>query len=169
MELAKVGDFVNNMKDMGDDGERAEQVMREPAGLGSLTSKKGWAKVAYNKTIWIPMLAGLPAGYDREPWAREFAAVFWAMSGLPHGKSDETRLATALAYLHEHTYGHVPCHLAFIHLPDPRMLPLPVHLGIWESVNERNEHIRMLTNADDPQAIERPIVDEFRTENLGPA
>ena len=28
--------------------------MTEPAGLAGLTSKKGWPKVDYDQTIWIP-------------------------------------------------------------------------------------------------------------------
>jgi hypothetical protein len=141
--------------------------MTEPESLNDLTSKHGWARADYDQRTWIPCLAGLPEGYDRERWAREFSAAWWSLSGLPHSEHDLTKLATLLAHIHESTWGHVPCHLGFIHLPDPRMVPLPVYLGIWQSRNERDVQLRNLTNAGDPDAIEPPIVEEFTTDNLG--
>jgi hypothetical protein len=37
---------------------------------------------------------------------------------------DVLRLSRLLVEAHEGTYGPIPCHLAFAHLPDPRQLPL---------------------------------------------
>lgn len=141
--------------------------MTEPGDLAHLTSQRGWAQVDYERTKWIPCLAAFPAGYDRDRWAREFAAAWWSMSGLPHAENDLQRLAAQLASIHENTYGHIPCHLAFVHLPDPRQVPLPVHLGIWAARNDRDSQLRMLTNADDPNVVRPPIIDEFRTDKLG--
>jgi hypothetical protein len=70
-----------------------------------------------------------------------------------------------LAAIHESTYGHIPCHLAFIHLPDPRLMPLTAYLGIWESAGETEAQLRLLTHADDTDAVEPPIIDEFRARS----
>lgn len=134
---------------------------------GMRVSQKGWATVAYNRTLWIPNLPVLPDGYDIERWAREFAATWWSISGLPHGVNEIARLEAQLAYLGDNTYGQIACHEAFIHLPDPRMTPLPVYLAILEAGGERSERLRMLSAADDPNLVRRPIIEEFSTERLG--
>lgn len=132
-----------------------------------LTSEKGWATVDYPRTLWIPCLAAMPAGYDTDRWARDFAAAWWSISGLPHGENQLRRLETQLAYIRENTFGHLPCHLAFIHLPDPRLNPLPVFLAILAARGERTSRLRSLAGADDPSAVRPPIVDEFSTGRLG--
>jgi hypothetical protein len=140
----------------------------DPSDLRLVTSKRGWARAAYNKRLWVPCPPALPEGWDGDRWAREFAEAWWALSELPHGESDLTRLTTLLAYIYENTWGHIPCHLVYIHLPDPRMQPLPVYLGIFQSVNARHAQLRLLARADDPEVIEPPIVDDFTTGDLGP-
>lgn len=135
--------------------------------FADLTSKKGWAKVDYNRKLWIPCLAAMPDGYDTNRWAREFSAAWWSMSGLPHGGNELARLEAQLGYIRENTYGHLPCHLAFIHLPDPRLNPLPVYLAILAAGGDRSSRLRLLTRADDPAAVEPPIVEEFSTDRLG--
>jgi hypothetical protein len=138
--------------------------------LQQITSKKGWARASYNKRIWVPCPRGLPAGWDHERWAREFAAAWWGLSGLPFGDSELEKLTTLLDYIYESTWGAeaiIPCHLAFIHLPDPRMQPMPVYLAILEALNAKDAELRRLTRADDPAVIEPPIIDDFSTEHLG--
>jgi hypothetical protein len=141
--------------------------MSEQPGLGSLTSKKGWVSIGYDRTIWIPCLAIFPEGCDRESYAAQFAQLWWDASGLRYGPADLARLAAMISEIHQGIYGHIPCHLAFIHLPDPRLMPLVLYVGIWESDGERDAQLRMLTHADDPGAVEPPIVDEFTTDRLG--
>jgi hypothetical protein len=131
------------------------------------TSKKGWVRIGYEKTLWIPCLPAFPEGYDCGRWASEFAQGWWDNSGQQYGPQDVERLTALLAEIHEGTFGHIPCHLAFIHLPDPRLMPLPIFVGIWESRGERDAQLRMLASADDPEAVELPIVEEFATDRLG--
>jgi len=131
------------------------------------TSKKGWVKIDYDRTIWIPSLPIFPEGYDLESWSLEFAQAWWDISGLKYGPADVARLTEMLREIHKGTYGHIPCHLAFVHLPDPRLMPLMLYAGIWELEGERDEQLRRLTRADDPEAVEPPIVDEFTTDKLG--
>lgn len=138
--------------------------------LQQVTSKKGWAMASYDKRVWVPCPRGLPEGWDHERWAREFAAAWWGLSGLPHGEDELAKLTTLLDYIYVSTWGpdsEIPCHLAFIHLPDPRMQPMPVYLAILEALNPKDEELRRLTRADDPAAMEPPVIDEFGTENLG--
>ncbi len=136
--------------------------------LQAITSQKGWARVSYDKRLWVPCPRGLPDGWDPERWATQFSQAWWALSELPHGENELTKLATALDHIYHSTWDHVPCHLAFIHLPDPRALPLPVYLAILEPLNDRDTQLRLLTQADDPAVIEPPVVDEFTTDRLGP-
>lgn len=141
--------------------------MPEEPSFADLTSEKGWAKVDYKRSLFIPCLAAMPPGYDTRRWAREFAAAWWAMSGLPHGENEVTRLETQLAYIRDNTYGHLPCHLAFLHLPDPRLDPLPVYLAILAASGERSARLRLLARADDPKVIRPPVIEQFRTDYLG--
>lgn len=141
--------------------------MSEQLGLSSLTSKKGWVSIGYDRTVWIPCLATFPDGYDRESYAAEFAQLWWDASGLRYGPVDLARLTTMISEIHQGIYGHIACHMAFIHLPDPRLMPLVLYVGIWESDGEQGEQLRMLTHADDPAAVEPPIVEEFTTGKLG--
>jgi hypothetical protein len=117
--------------------------------------------------VWIPCLPKFPDGYDRRSWADECARLWWESSGLSHGAAEITALAAALHEIHEASYGRVPCHLAFIHLPDPRLAPLPVYLGIWALEGDRDARLRDLTRADDTETIRPPIVDEFTAPALG--
>jgi hypothetical protein len=72
-----------------------------------------------------------------------------------------------LSSIHKELYAAGHCYQAVIHLPDPRMLPLPVQLGVWEMQGEREQQLRALAHADEPQAIEPPVVELFTTERLG--
>ena len=130
-------------------------------------SSDTFAKVAYDIAVWVPCPPAFPPGYDRDRWARECAAAFWKRPGLTYTDMDVALLADRLSGIHRDTYGHVPCHLAFIHLPDPRLMPLPVYLATWKPEGERDEQLRALTHADDPAAVRPPIIDEVRTANLG--
>lgn len=141
--------------------------MSDQPGLGSLTSKKGWVSIDYDKTIWIPCLPVFPAGYDRESFFAEVAEFWWNASELPHTQVDVARLSAMLSETHQGIYGKVPCHLAFIHLPDPRLIPLVLYVGIWEPEGDRDERLRLLCHADDAGAVERPVAEEFATDKLG--
>jgi hypothetical protein len=131
------------------------------------TSKKGWVNIDYDRTIWIPCLPIFPDGYDLESWSAEFAQAWWEVRGLTYGGADVARLTEMLIEIQKNTYGHMPCHHAFIHLPDPRLMPLMLYVCVWELEGERDEQLRALTHADDAEAVEPPIVEEFSTDKLG--
>lgn len=117
--------------------------------------------------MWIPCLPRFPEGYDRESWAAGCARLWWAASSLPHRDPDVEGLAARLSAIHRGTYGRIPCHLAFVHLPDPRLRPLPVYLGIWKPEGDKDAQLRNLTRADDATTARPPITDEFTTQELG--
>ncbi len=142
-----------------------------PAALTwQLASRKGSVDVDRDvlETLrWVPCMPEFPEGEDRRSWAAQTATLWWAASGLKHGKRELDALAAMLSAIHKDVYAAGHSHMAFIHLPDPRLLPLPVQLGIWAMLGEHDETLRLLVNADDPEAIEPPDVEEFTTERLG--
>jgi hypothetical protein len=139
----------------------------QPRTLGDLTSKKGWVNIAYDQSVWIPILPSYPDGDDWRSYSAGAAQEWWQASGLRHTPFDVLRLFHLLVEAHEGTYGHIPCHLAFAHLPDPRQLPLLLHVGVWEAVGDLDEQLRMWCLADDPGAVESPLAEEFTTSHLG--
>lgn len=143
--------------------------MCEQQGLDSLTSKKGWVSIDYDEAVWIPCPPVFPPGIDRESYAWGIARIKWDAFGGKHGRkpSDVPQLAAMLSEIHKGIYGKIPCHLAFIHLPDPRMMPLVLYVGVWEARGSKDEQLRMLCHADDPEAVEPPVAEEFTTERLG--
>jgi hypothetical protein len=146
------------------------EPMRPVAAAWGLVSKKGWVNIDQNLLIrltWVPCPPFFEDDVTRESWAAESAALWWKVSGIKHGKRQTRGLAEMLSTIHKDLYAAGHCHQAVIHLPDPRMLPLPVQLGVWQMQGGREEQMRLLAHADAPEAIEPPIVEEFTTGRLG--
>jgi hypothetical protein len=130
-------------------------------------SRRGWISVKYDQHTWIPCPPIFPAGQNRESWASLYAAEWWARSGMDFGGREVAVLARTLAGIHACAYRELPMHRGFIHLPDLRIAPLLVSFGIWEAAGEPAAQLRILTHADDPAAMQPPLVEEFRTDMLG--
>jgi len=118
------------------------------------------------RMIWVPCMPVLPEG--PESWANESAQTWWALSSLRPNKrqlQDLTRdLAARLLAIHEEIYAAGLCQVAVLHLPDPRMDPLPVQFGIWQMDGQREERLRDLlgiVSAADSTA------EEITTDRLG--
>jgi hypothetical protein len=90
-----------------------------------------------------------------------------AGSGLPRGPDRVDLLEAQLALLYEGTYGRIPCHDMYLQIPDPRLVPLPAYIANITAEGDREARLRMLSMADDPAAIEPPVVEEFTTEGMG--
>jgi hypothetical protein len=133
----------------------------------NLISQKGWIQVDFNKAIWVPCPPGFAPGADREKWAAGYARACWVASGLKHGKRQISALAQSFSHIHQSAYSTLPCHLALIHVRDPRAVPLLVCFGVWPAESDRQAQIRSLAGADEDGAMEPPIVTEFPTEKLG--
>ena len=145
--------------------------MTPPAGARAASysmSRHGWISVGYDQRTWIPCPPVFPEGEDRDSWASLYAAEWWARSGMEHGPLEVTALAMTLAGIHTCAYDELPMHRGFIHLPDLTIVPLLVSFGIWEAAGEPAAQLRILTHADDPAAMQPPLVEEFRTDLLGP-
>jgi hypothetical protein len=135
--------------------------------VADLISKKGWIKVGYDRTIWIPCPPGFTAEMTREEWAGGFAKLWWDASGRPHGKREVKNYTKMFIAIQQTIYSEQPCHTALLHMPDIGNSALPVCFGIWETDGEPEAQLRQLVHADDPVAIEPPVVEEAWTENLG--
>jgi hypothetical protein len=138
-----------------------------PPTMGDLTSKKGWVRIKYDQFAWIPVLPVFPDGHDLESYSATAAEEWWQMSGLRHAEVDVLRLRHLLIAAHADTFSRIPCHLAFMHLPDPRQMPLMLYVGVWEATGDRDEQLRMWCLASDPGAVERPVIEQITTDRLG--
>jgi hypothetical protein len=132
-----------------------------------LSSEHGRLAVHYDIGKWMSCPPVFPQGYDRKTWARTFAEGFSRRPGLNPSERDIKRLAASLEQIHEYTYSHVACHMCFIHQPHPALTPLPVYMATWRAMGGREEALRRLTNADDPDAAQPPQVEEITTPELG--
>ena len=137
--------------------------------LGDLTSKKGWVRNSCDLRLWIPCPAGFPEdfGMDRDSWAAAMAEAWWEQSGLRYGPGMVAKLAFMLDALREDGYENVPCHQIWAYYRDITLPPLPLHIGIWMMTGDRDQQLRSLSGAADPDVIRPPVVTEFTTGNLG--
>jgi hypothetical protein len=130
-------------------------------------SRRGWLSVEYAQRTWIPCPPVFPEGFDRTSWAALYAEEWWSRSGRDFGAREVTALAQTLAGIHEYAYASLPMHRGFIHLPELRITPLLVGFGIWQAAGDPAAQLRYLAHADDPAAMDPPVVDEFATDRLG--
>jgi hypothetical protein len=137
--------------------------------LGDLTSKKGWVRTSRDFTKWIPCPAEFPRDLhlDRESWAAESAQGWWEHSGLKYQPQNVSRLARMLATIHEYGYTHVPCHQIWVYYRGTDALPLPLHIGIWMMSGDRDEQLRSLSGANDPDVIRPAKATTFTSPLLG--
>jgi hypothetical protein len=136
--------------------------------IWTLNSKKGWPKIAYDKSVWIPCPApDLIEQARREEWAKTYASLWWEMSGFKYGKRQVKKMEKGLLELQQGIYGTQPCHSAVIHLPNVDVLPLPVMVATWEAAGDRETQLRVLVHADEPEAVEAPLIEPFTAEKLG--
>ena len=131
-------------------------------------SRRGWISVTYDQRTWIPCPPVFPEGEDRQSWALLFAQEWWAISGREHGEREVRALARALTEIHQAAYAGLAMQDGFIHLPDLRLVPLLVSLGVWAADGERDAQLRALARADDPVTVRPPLVEEFRAARMGP-
>lgn len=130
-------------------------------------STAGWISVEYDLRTWIPCPPAFAEGDDRESWAQGFAEEWLAASKRKHGGREVTALAQMLAQIHEIGYRELPMHNGFIHLPDLRLPPLLVGIGVWAATGDRDAQLRALAHTDDPDAMRPPVIEEFRPARLG--
>jgi hypothetical protein len=119
--------------------------------------------------VWI----GVPGEWseetwpDHRDWARDVADAVWAGASPAPGGQGPDHLALGLAMLAESPLLDLAWRRTFLWLPGPTSDFLPVHLEAYAAEGERAESLAELTRADEPGAVEKPIVEPFRTEHLG--
>jgi hypothetical protein len=127
-----------------------------------------WIEVDFDPAVWVEM----PSEWtddtwpDYRDWAWEAAKAVWADSGQAPGEYGIDQLALAFVMLAEREDKALSS-LTYLHVPSPTDIPLPVGLKVFERAGEREAALRVMANADDPEAVEPPIVEEFATESLG--
>jgi len=130
----------------------------------------GWPETDYDPAVWIelPRIWCEDTWPDHQVWARDIAEACWGDSGMTPGEGELDNLALTLAMFAQRLQsGELPAEDFFLHLPDPRMMPLQVCLGAWDATGERDAALLELTGVEDPDAVEAPIVEVFTTEHLG--
>lgn len=94
-----------------------------------------WPEVDYDPAVWIelPSIWCEATWPDHRSWARDIAEACWGDFDLAPGPYAVDNLALALAlYVEKVESGDLPAQDFFLHLPDPRLDPLLVSLGVWE-------------------------------------
>ncbi|MFG2682946.1 hypothetical protein [Streptomyces sp. NPDC048392] len=128
-----------------------------------------WPHVDYDTDLWMK----LPDAWETTPWkgpkqwARHMSEAWWGDSDLDPTRKDIKGLAATLQACAEQFPGSHPGFDVYLHLPDPRLMPLPVYVGAFEADGDREETLRALVTTEDPYLVEKPVVEDFTTEPLG--
>ncbi|MGW0737023.1 hypothetical protein [Streptomyces sp. NPDC002851] len=56
---------------------------------------------------------------------------------------------------------------ALLHIQEPQAMPLPLFATVQPAYGEREEALRALVRAEDPDAVEPPVVEAHRAEFVG--
>ncbi|OON75414.1 hypothetical protein [Streptomyces tsukubensis] len=128
-----------------------------------------WPHVDYDADLWMRV----PDSWDGTPWkgpkdwARHMSDACWDDSDLDPSRKDRKALAETLRQCAERFPQSYPGFDLYLHLPDPRFMPLPVYVASVEADGDREETLRALVTTDDADLVEDPIVEEFTTDLLG--
>ncbi|MFJ4832886.1 hypothetical protein ACIP79_23725 [Streptomyces sp. NPDC088747] len=121
--------------------------------------------------VIIPPRAGPSAPFeewdDIQTWCHDRAQDLWADRELDPGPNGVDFVGTTLASCAEALSPLGSEHWLFLHLDHPTDMPLPVCASIGPAAGPREETLRALTLADDPEAVEPPVVKPFKSERLG--
>jgi hypothetical protein len=142
-----------------------------------LDMTEGWVElehefsldIDYDPSRWLE----LPPRWEREEWqdigvwARECSQLFWQSYGQSPGESGidflaDTLQRLALAFAPESFDTR-----AVLRMWEPLTMPLPIIATVKPAQGDRDEALRTLVRAEDPEAVEPPVVEPFRAELLG--
>ncbi|KRV50882.1 hypothetical protein AQ490_13090 [Wenjunlia vitaminophila] len=130
-----------------------------------------WIDVDYDVDtfLWMPTSFEEEAGFSGpEEWGRLFAEALWDLQEEgPELDEQVDSLAASLTNFAEQIPAAFPGQAVYLHVPDPRQMPMPVYVDSWPAEGDRTERLREIVRADDTEAVEKPMVDEFETEHLG--
>jgi hypothetical protein len=104
------------------------------------------------------------AGHEQiiEPLAQTHAIIARKRGGLPEDKAVKAMLA-----IREDLYMNWVAQYMYFYMGPPRYRPLPVMLGVWQMMGERDEQLRLLAGYNTIDLVEPPVLEDFYTEHLG--
>ncbi|MFE7671243.1 hypothetical protein ACFU5N_03405 [Streptomyces albidoflavus] len=123
----------------------------------------------YDLDLWMEVpveWAALPWKGPKQ-WARQMAEAWWGESEVPPARQEVKGLANVLRMCAERFPASYPGFDLYLHLPDPRLMPLPAWVGWLESEGERDETLRAYVTTEDPGLLEEPLVEEFVSPAFG--
>ncbi len=114
--------------------------------------------VAYDPAVML-LLPEPDEVADLELWCSEAADVWCRSEGVPVPADVRRSLAETLYDVATADVGQ-PFQFRFAHVLDLRRGVLPVMLGVGDAEGDVTDTLRELTGADDPLAIEPPVVEQ---------
>ena len=155
------------MAPKGSEAERFLQTKAFRASIGGL-SKKGTYDTdeqEYSGVNWAMLLPPASTA-DREqavrPLAETHAIIAEKLGGAPVDQAVE-----AMLQIREDLYKSWLGQYLYFYMGPPRFRPLPVMLGVWQMVRERDEQLKLLAGYNTVDLVEPPILEDFYTEHLG--
>lgn len=127
-----------------------------------------FANVAYDPGTWLelPNYWGPEGWASPVDWAAEAARYLWLdLKPEPESVARTETILTQFAENYGGSDPDIPFEVVgYLHLPHPAMLPL--YLRVWVD-DSPGLTVAEAAQADDPNAVEPPVVEEFQTEHLG--
>ena len=103
---------------------------------------------------------------DREqairPLAETHAIIAKKLGGAPVDQA-----VKAMLEMREDLYKSWLGQYLYFYMGPPRFRPLPVMLGVWQMMDERDEQLKLLAGYNTTDLVEPPILEDFPTEHLG--
>ena len=154
---------------MAPKGSEAERFLQTKAFRASIEglSKKGTYDTdeqEYSGVNWAMLLPPASTA-DREqavrPLAETHAIIAEKLGGAPVDQAVE-----AMLQIREDLYKSWLGQYLYFYMGPPRFRPLPVMLGVWQMVQERDEQLKLLAGYNTVDLVEPPILEDFYTEHL---
>lgn len=127
-----------------------------------------WPHVDYDTDLWMK----LPDAWETTPWkgpkqwARHMSEAWWGDSDLEPTRKDLKALAATLRACAEQFPGSHPGFDVYLHLPDPRLMPLPVYVAAVEADGDREETLPCFLALGDGSGTVSRLADETETRQL---
>ncbi|MFJ4786754.1 hypothetical protein [Streptomyces sp. NPDC088794] len=125
--------------------------------------------INYNPSRWLE----LPPRWDTEEWqdigvwASRCAELFWRSYERNPGEAGISFLSGTLRRFAE-AFAPEPFDTrVLLRMWEPTSMPLQVFTMVKPAQGDRAETLRSLVGAEDPDAVEPPVVETFRTELCG--
>ncbi len=137
------------------------------------TSTDNWARVDYDKAVWIP----IPTSFGGTPWAdaAEWAFDFAGDRFLRGGREVNRKVAKkevlpfseALLRGRNEIVGKAAAHKFYYHCPDYTKTPVSVFISLWKCQGTREEAFQFYGYWGTKSATTQPVAEWFETEYLG--